>query len=154
MQIKIDDLRGPEIAALLQEHIHHMSSISPPESMHALDLNALRSPNITFWTAWEGNRLLGCCALKQLSSAHAEVKSMRTARTDLRKGVADKVLLVVVQTAQQRGYERLSLETGSQPEFAPARALYEKFGFTRCGPFGDYELDPLSVYMTKLLRTA
>jgi putative acetyltransferase len=151
MQIKIDDLRGVQIAALLQEHMDHMSSISPPESMHALDLNALRSPNITFWTAWEGEHLLGCGALKQLNSTHAEVKSMRTARTALRKGVAASVLTVVVNTARQRGYERLSLETGSQPEFVPARALYAKFGFTDCGPFGDYELDPLSVYMTKLL---
>ncbi len=152
MQIKIDDLRGPQIAALLQEHMDHMRAVSPPASVHALDLNKLRSPNITFWTAWDGAALLGCGALKTLNPAHAEVKSMRTARTHLRKGVAAKVLTVVVDTAQQRGYERLSLETGSQPDFAPARALYEKFGFTVCGPFEGYELDPYSVYMTKLLR--
>jgi putative acetyltransferase len=151
MMIKLDDLRGPEIARLLEEHLQGMRAISPPESVHALDLDALRKPEISFWTAWEDGALLGCGAIKQLDATHAEVKSMRTAAEHLRKGVAAQILGRIVEVAQQRGYRRLSLETGSMKEFAPAHALYASFGFEFCGPFADYAEDPHSVFMTKEL---
>jgi putative acetyltransferase len=151
MHIKIDDLQGPEIYALLQEHLRSMHAHSPPESVHALDLDALRKPNITFWTAWDGPTLLGCGALKALSSDHAELKSMRTATAHLQQGVAQAMLLHILAEAQRRAYARVSLETGSVEAFAPARNLYAKNGFTYCGPFADYTLDPFSVFMTKAL---
>ena len=149
MQIRPDDLRGPEIRALLEEHLRNMHEISPPESVHALDLEALRRPGITFWTAWSGAELLGCGALKELDPAHAEIKSMRTANAHRRKGVARAMLAHILAEAQARGYRRLSLETGSQPQFLPARQLYEAFGFTCCPPFGSYAEDPNSVFMTR-----
>jgi putative acetyltransferase len=151
LQLKIDDLRGPEIAKLLQEHLDNMHELGPPESVHALDLDKLRRPEITFWTVWEGKELAGCGALKALDATHAEVKSMRTAKTHLRKGVASMILKHLIATAQQRGYQRLSLETGTVSAFIPAQQLYASFGFTFCGPFADYKLDPNSVFMTKLL---
>jgi putative acetyltransferase len=151
MIIKIDDLRGPEVAALMHEHLEHMRSLSPIESVHALDLETLRKPNITFWTAWQDGQLLGSGALKELNSVHAEVKSMRTARAHLRKGVAEQILQTLISTASSRGYHRLSLETGPEPAFAAAQALYRKYGFTYCGPFEGYTPDPFSVYMTKTL---
>lgn len=151
-QLRIDDLRGPEIAALLQEHLDHMHSLSPPESVHALDLNKLRQPEITFWTVWsDGNALAGCGALKALDAQHGEVKSMRTAKPFLKQGVAQIVLQHLINTAQQRGYTRLSLETGPQASFAAAHELYRKFGFVECGPFADYALDPFSTFMTRTL---
>lgn len=149
MLIRVDDLAGPEIRALLEEHLADMRAISPPESVHALDLDGLRRPEITFWTAWSGNALLGCGALKELSPDHGEVKSMRTARAHRRSGVARAMLAHIVAEARRRGYERLSLETGSMAEFAPARALYERFGFGYCGPFAGYVDDPNSVFMTR-----
>lgn len=149
MLIRVDDLAGPEIRALLEEHLADMHAISPPESAHALDLDGLRRPEITFWTAWSGNALLGCGALKELSPDHGEVKSMRTARAHRRSGVARAMLAHIVAEARRRGYERLSLETGSMAEFAPARALYERFGFGYCGPFAGYVNDPNSVFMTR-----
>ncbi|MFO1309431.1 MAG: GNAT family N-acetyltransferase [Burkholderiales bacterium] len=126
-----------------------MRAISPPESVHALDLDGLRRPEITFWTAWSGNALLGCGALKELSPDHGEVKSMRTARAHRRSGVARAMLAHIVAAARRRGYQRLSLETGSMAEFAPARSLYERFGFRYCEPFAGYVDDPNSVFMTR-----
>jgi len=149
MEIRLDDLRGPEIRALLEEHLRNMHEISPPESVHALDLQALRHPAITFWTAWSGAALMGCGALKQLDATHGEVKSMRTANAHRRTGVAAAILGRIVEEAQARRYRRLSLETGSQPEFLPARRLYESFGFTYGQPFADYVEDPNSVFMTR-----
>lgn len=149
MLIRVDDLAGPEIRALLEEHLADMHAISPPESAHALDLDGLRRPEITFWTAWSGNALLGCGALKELSPDHGEVKSMRTARAHRRGGVARAMLAHIVAEARRRGYERLSLETGSMAEFAPARSLYERFGFRYCEPFAGYVDDPNSVFMTR-----
>ncbi len=151
MNIKVDDLRGPEIHQLLQEHLQSMALHSPPESVHALDIEALRQPEITFWTAWEGAQLLGCGALKELDTQHAEIKSMRTATSHLRKGVARKILAHIVDEAQRRAYRQLSLETGSANAFAPARKLYESFGFSCCGPFATYVQDPYSVFMTRML---
>ena len=151
MDIRIDDLRGPEIRALLEEHLAEMHENSPPESVHALDLDALRQPGITFWTVWSGGALAGCGALKELETTHGEVKSMRTARAFRRQGVARAVLEHILREAEQRKYHRLSLETGSMDAFLPARELYESFGFSYCPPFGDYALDPNSVFLTRVL---
>lgn len=148
MDIRIDDLRGPEIARLLQEHLDEMFLHSPPESVHALDLDKLRRPEITFWTVWNDGALMGCGALKALDAAHGEIKSMRTARDHLRKGVAATLMRHILRVARERGYRRLSLETGSPDAFLPARAMYERFGFEECGPFADYVEDPYSVFMT------
>jgi putative acetyltransferase len=151
MKIKIDDLRGPEIAELLTEHLRCMADVSPPESRHALNLDELRKPDITFWTAWDENELAGCGALKELDRAHGEIKSMRTAAAHLRKGVASMLLQHIISEAARRGYLRLSLETGSMPYFAPAHRLYRKFGFRICPPFGGYVEDPNSLFMTREL---
>jgi putative acetyltransferase len=152
MQIKIDDLSGPEIAALLEAHLKLMRDTSPPESVHALDLEALRAPEVTFWTVWDGASLLGCGALKALAPDHGEIKSMHTAAAARGRGVARAMLAHILDEARARGYRRLSLETGSMTAFAPARALYAGFGFGDCPPFGEYVLDPNSVFMTLELR--
>lgn len=151
MRIQIDDLTGAEVHALLEEHLANMYELSPPESVHALDLSKLRSPDITFWTVWDGALLLGCGALRQLTPTHGEVKSMRTPKALRGKGAGRAVLQHIVDEARSRGYRRLSLETGSQPGFEPARTLYRSFGFTPCGPFGDYREDPNSHFMTLAL---
>jgi putative acetyltransferase len=151
VHVETDDLSGPEIRALLEEHLRGMRSLSPPESVHALDIEGLRRPEITFWTVWGGGELLGCGALKELDPKHAEIKSMRTAAAHLRKGVAAHLLEHILGEAARRGYARLSLETGSQEGFEPARRLYARFGFTYCGPFADYVEDPNSVFMTREL---
>jgi putative acetyltransferase len=148
MLIRRDDLQGPEVAELLRLHLAHMALHSPPESIHALDLAALRAPEITFWTAWEGADLLGCGALKQLDPRHGEIKSMHTAARFRRSGIAAAMVRHIVDEARHRAYRRLSLETGSMEGFAPARALYAGFGFVPCGPFADYVLDPHSTFMT------
>lgn len=151
MHIQIDDLSGSEIYALLQEHLQEAALHSPPESVHALDIEALRKPDITFWTVWEGGELLGCGALKELDSRHAEIKSMRTSSLHRRKGVASSLLHHILAEAERRGYRRVSLETGSMEAFEPARKLYANFGFTYCGPFAEYVEDPYSVFMTRAL---
>ena len=151
MEIKVDNLSGPEIAAFLDEHIQDMRSVSPPESKHALDLPGLRKPEITFWTLWHEGAIAGCCALKQLDAHHGEVKSMRTAATLRRHGIAGGLLEHLIREARTRGYRRLSLETGAMPFFEPARTLYRKFGFAECGPFAAYKADPNSVFFTKVL---
>ena len=116
--------------------------------MHALNLDALRQRDITFYSAWEGAELVGCGALKELTTDHAEIKSMRTAAAHLRRGVASRMLRHLMDEARRRKYGRLSLETGASELFAPAQALYRKFGFKSCGPFGSYRDDPNSVFMT------
>jgi len=151
MEIKIDDLTGADIINLLQEHLNDMYLTSPPESVHALDLDALRKPDITFWTLWDGNKLAGCGAIRELDASHGEIKSMRTAQHFRRQGVAAKIMQHIIATAKNRNYQRLSLETGSMEYFAAARKLYESFGFEYCPPFGDYWDDPNSVCMTRLL---
>ena len=151
MRIELDDLTRPEIHALLEEHLQSMYELSPPESVHALDLDELRSPDITFWSVWDDETLVGCGALKQLDARHGEVKSMRTPARLRGRGAARAVLTHIVAEARRRGYERLSLETGVFDAFKPAQRLYESFGFAYCGPFADYVDDPNSVYMTKVL---
>jgi putative acetyltransferase len=148
MEIRRDDLSGREVAALLRVHLDHARTSSPPESVHALDLAALRAPEITFWTAWDGALLLGCGALKELDPTHGEIKSMHTAAAQRRRGVARRLLLHIVAQARSRAYRRLSLETGSMAAFAPARALYGGLGFVPCEPFAGYVPDPNSVFMT------
>ena len=154
MDIRIDDLQGQAIKDLLQVHLDAMHMHSPPESVHALDLDALRHPSITFWTAWEGEVLLGCGALQQLSPDHGELKSMRTAGGHLRKGVGRALLRHIEIAARTKGMQRISLETGSHTPFAAAQKLYASEGFTPCGPFADYATDPYSLFMTKLLTVS
>jgi putative acetyltransferase len=151
MEIRADDLSGPEIRALIQEHLRSMFLHSPPESVHALPIEALRKPEITFWSAWQDGELMGCGALKELDARHGEIKSMRTSARHLRKGVAARMVQHILEEANRRGYRRLSLETGSMAAFAPARTLYARFGFQPCGPFADYIDDPNSVFMTREL---
>lgn len=147
----MDDLSGVQVKALIAEHLQGMAADSPPESIHALNLDGLKKPEITFWCAWEGDDLLGCGAIKELDPEHAELKSMRTASAHLRKGVARKILAHIMEVATERGYKRISLETGSMDSFIPARKLYEDFGFEYCEPFADYILDPNSAFMTKTI---
>ena len=147
MRIEIDDLTRPQVLALLNEHLTNMYELSPPESVHALDVSKLRGSDITFWTVWEDSELLGCGALKELSPTHGEVKSMRTPQKMRRRGAGRAVLTHIVGVARERAYRLLSLETGSAEAFLPAQKLYESFGFTYCGPFGDYKDDPNSVFM-------
>jgi putative acetyltransferase len=149
--IKKDDLTGPKVAALLEDHLREMALHSPPESIHALDLDALRKPEITFWSVWDKDELVGCGALKQLGAHHAEIKSMRTAPSHRGKGIAKQMLKHILSEAERRGVTRLSLETGSMAAFDPARRLYSGFGFVYCDPFADYKEDPNSVFMTKEL---
>ena len=148
MEIREDDVRGPEILALLEAHLADVARHSPPESVHALDFEGLRAPDVTMWTAWEHGALLGCGALKEVDPHHGEIKSMRTAEAHLRRGVGTRILERLIGEARRRGYRRLSLETGSMEAFAPARRLYGRFGFEECPPFADYRPDPYSVYMT------
>ncbi len=151
MDIRIDDLTGFEVAELLGEHLQGMSLHSPPESIHALNLEGLKKPEITFWSVWEHDELVGCGALKELDGQHGELKSMRTATLHLRKGVAKRLLGHIIDEAKRRGYRRLSLETGSMDAFEPAKKLYESYGFQYCNPFSDYIGDPNSVFLTKEL---
>ncbi|QEY17260.1 GNAT family N-acetyltransferase [Cellvibrio sp. KY-GH-1] len=152
MEIRIDDLTSAEIAELLEEHLRDMYAASPPESVHALDLSKLRKPEITFWSAWVGSDLVGCGALKELEPGHAEIKSMRSANRFRGTGVGKKMLEHILQVARKRNYTRLSLETGTQDFFLPARKLYERYGFEYCGPFADYAEDPYSAFMTRVMN--
>lgn len=151
MEIRIDDLKGLEIIQLLCTHLQSMALQSPPESVHALDLDGLRKPEVTFWSAWQDLELMGCGALKELDPHHGEIKSMRTVSSHLRKGVASRLLRHILDEARRRSYRRLSLETGSTEGFEPARRLYARFGFEPCLPFADYIEDPFSVFMTREL---
>ena len=151
MHIRTDNLTGPAVHALLAEHLRAMHAHSPPETVHALDLERLRHPSIAFFTAWDGDDLLGCGALRRMDDASAEIKSMRTATPHLRKGVARAMLEHIVDEARRRGFRRLYLETGSVAAFVPAHRLYASCGFSVCGPFADYVLDEHSVFMTRAL---
>lgn len=148
MEIKTDGLTDPAVLELIGEHLRGMYATSPPESVHALDFDELRGADVTFYTAWDEKELLGCGALKRLDASHGEIKSMRTTRAHLRKGVAAAILRHIVTEARARGYERLSLETGSGGPFDAALRFYEKHGFEYCEPFADYALDPFSRFMT------
>lgn len=151
MNIEVDNPATPDVRALLEEHLHDMARHSPASSVHALDVEGLRRPEVTFWTARGGGELLGCGAIKELDPGHAEIKSMRTAAAHLRRGVARAVLNHLMAEARRRAYRRLSLETGAAAAFAPARRLYERSGFVLCEPFADYCEDRYSVFMTREL---
>ena len=147
MHIEIDDLSRPQVRALLEEHLSNMYELSPLDSVYALDLKALRSPDITFWTAWDETTLVGCGALKELTPTHGEIKSMRTPAATRGRGAGRYVLAHIISVAQDRGYTRLSLETGTHPAFEPAHNLYRSEGYKVSGPFGSYSSDPHSVFM-------
>lgn len=151
MRIIEDDLSGPEIRALLEEHFAGMLANSPEESCHFLDFEGLKGPGVTFWSVWNDAELMGCGALKEIDAQHGEVKSMRTHADQLRKGAAAAMLEHIIATAKARGYHRLSLETGSGSAFDAAHALYLRYGFVYCGPFANYEEDPFSRFMTLAL---
>jgi putative acetyltransferase len=148
MHIELDHPLRPDVLALLEEHLRHMHELSPPESVHALDVSALQRPEITFWSVRQEGLLLGCGALKELDRSHGEVKSMRTPQSLRRRGAGRAVLAHIIEEARRRGYRRLSLETGSMQAFRPAWCLYESFGFIHCTAFADYKPDPYSVFMT------
>ena len=152
MEIKLDDLSGPEMVVFLNEHLRDMIRITPAGSVHALDIEALKKTGITFCGVREGSMVIGCGALKELDSQHAEIKSMRTAASHLGKGVASHLLEYILGEARRRKYQRISLETGSFDAFRPARNLYIKFGFTYCEPFADYIPDSNSVFMMLKLK--
>ncbi|EFL00737.1 acetyltransferase [Streptomyces sp. SPB78] len=151
MDIAVDDLAGPAIAAFLEAHVSQLRALSPPESTHALDLDGLRVPEVTFWTARESGEIVGCCAVKRIAPGHGELKSMRTDPTRTRSGVASALLRHALDESRRAGLDRVSLETGADDFFFPARTLYAKFGFRPCPPFGTYREDPLSVFLTRTL---
>ncbi|MEM9624701.1 MAG: GNAT family N-acetyltransferase [Pseudomonadota bacterium] len=148
LSFRLDDLSGADVQGLLKTHLEELAPLSPPESQHALDLDGLRAPDVTFWSVWDGDRLVGIGALKELDRRHGEVKSMHTARARRGQGIAALTLEHIIAEARQRGYHRLSLETGSMATFSPAQALYSRYGFVDCPPFADYRLDPNSIFMT------
>lgn len=151
MRIVPDDLTAPAVRDLIAEHLDEMFATSPPESVHALPLASLESPDVTVWSAWDGDEVLGCGALKELDASHGEVKSMGTRAAARGRGVGAAILATILAEARARGYQRLSLETGSEEHFAPARRLYARHGFEECPPFADYTDDPNSVFMTRTL---
>ena len=151
MRIQRDAAPCEAVSRLLIQHLEQMHQISPPGSVHALDPEALRSPDLTFWSAWQDDELLGCGALKRLGKDRGEVKAMRTVDAHRRRGIAARILERILDEAVRRDYRTLYLETGAQPEFAPARALYTRYGFVPCGPFEGYTDDPNSAFMAKRL---
>ena len=148
MLIREGGLDEPSVIALLRQHLDAMHQFSPEDSVHALGVERLRGPDITFVAAWDGDDLMGCGALRELDPAHGEVKSMRTADAYLRRGVAAAIVEHLIDLARSRGYERVSLETGSGASFEAAHQLYARVGFVPCGPFGDYVPDEFSRYYT------
>jgi putative acetyltransferase len=153
MLIRIEDPINPDITALLNQHLDEMRSISPPESKHALDIEGLRVPEVVFWSVREEHgALMGCGALLKLDETRGEIKSMRTDPAHRRKGVAAQLLTHIIEHAHTTNLKHLSLETGSQDHFAPARALYARFGFRPCAAFASYKEDPNSVFMTRTLE--
>ncbi len=151
MEIREGGLEEPQVVALLEVHFAGMLANSPAGSCHFLDLSGLKGPDVTFWTAWDGDDLLGCGALKELDPVHGEIKSMRTAAEHLRRGTGAALVSHILRTARARGYKRVSLETGSGKAFDAAHALYRQFGFTECGPFADYKEDPFSRFLSRVL---
>ena len=151
MEIRINDVRNEKVMALLQAHHDDMLNHSPAESVHALDVTRLEVPEVTFFSFWIDNDLAGIGAVKELDTEHGEIKSMRTSNGFLRQGIAKKLLQHITELAQERNYRMLSLETGTAAAFKPAQRLYQDFGFKECAPFSDYEEDPYSMFMTKVM---
>ncbi|MBP1076669.1 putative acetyltransferase [Microbacterium terrae] len=154
LEIRVDDLSGADTQRMIARHLDGMHALSPAESCHALDIDGLRDPSVTFWSAWSDGELAGIAALKRLDADRGEIKSMRVDDAFLGRGVGRRLLERIIDEAVAAGLESLWLETGSTAEFLPARTLYERAGFTPCGPFADYREDPLSVFMTLTLRNA
>ena len=152
LSFRQDDLTGAEIRALIDHHVEGMRASSPACSVHAMPVERLRERDVTFWSAWREGQLAGCGALKELAPDHGELKSMRTASPFLRQGIGEQMLLHLIDEARRRGHRRVSLETGRGAAFEPAQALYEKHGFTECGPFGDYCEDAFCLFMTRTIR--
>ena len=152
MTIICGGLDDPRVHALLEHHLRTARAQTAPGSAHALDLSGLKSPDVMFWSAWDGERLLAVGALKRLSAADGEIKSMHTAEDGRRRGVGSAIVRHILAEARAMGLTRVSLETGSWDYFRPARALYGKHGFVECGPFGEYVEDPNSIFMTLELR--
>lgn len=148
MQIEMDDVSRPQVLALLEEHLRNMHEITPQGQVFAFDANKLRGSEITFWTAWQHDLLLGCAALQELSPTQGEVKSMRTPANLRRQGAGKALIQHILQVSRQRGYRDIFLETGNHPHFIPAQALYRRIGFRECGPFGDYKENGFSVFMS------
>lgn len=151
IEIQSADLDTPEFAALVETHAELMLSLSPPGSCHFLPMDGLKRSDVTVWEMRDGDTLVGCGALQHLSDTHGEVKSMHTLARYRGAGLGRRMLEHVIAVAEQRGYDRLSLETGSMDGFKPSRTLYRRFGFEVCPPFGDYVEDPNSVFMTRAL---
>ena len=154
MHIETDNLSRPQVHALLQEHLDNMYELSPPDQVFALDLAKLRVPEITFWTIWDDTLLVGCGALRELSSTHGEIKSMRTPSAARRRGAGRALLQHIIFTSRSRGYKMLSLETGSHSAFGAAQSLYRSHGFSLSGPFGDYLPNEHSVFMQLQLSSS
>jgi len=151
--VAVDDPRRPDILDLLERHLAFAHEIGPPEGVFALDVEGLVDPKVTFLSARVDGTLLGVGAIKELDTTHAEIKSMHTLAAARRRGAASAILERLIAVARERGYTRVSLETGSMEEFAPARALYAKAGFVECGPFADYPPIWSSTFMTLELET-
>lgn len=149
--IALDDPRAADVSALLGTHLALMNAQSPPEEVHALDVEGLADPAVTFVSYRVAGELLGVGALKDLGDGHGEVKSMHTSQAARGRGVGGAIVVHLLDLARSRGLTRVSLETGTPEEFAHARALYARHGFTECGPFGDYVLSPWSTFMTREL---
>ena len=149
--IRQDDLSGELIRNLIARHLRGMHENSPPGSVHAFDIDKLRDPSVTFWSAWVGDEIVGCGALERLDANRGEIKSMRVDDRFLGHGVGRAVLEHILWQAQALGLGSVWLETGSADAFLPALRLYESAGFARCGPFGEYTADPFSVFMTRTL---
>jgi putative acetyltransferase len=151
IRIVLDDLTGEPTRALIARHLAGMHQNSPPESCHAFDVGKLKSPDVTFWSVWVGDRIAGCGALKQLDARRGELKSMRVADAFLGQGIGRAMLDHLIAEARARSLESLWLETGSAAAFTPALRLYESAGFTRCGPFDGYKEDPFSIFMSRAI---
>jgi putative acetyltransferase len=148
LRIEIDDVSKAQVLALLEEHLRNMYELSPPEHVFAFDAGKLRAPGIVVWTAWQDETLLGCAALKELSATQGEIKSMRTPAKLRRQGAGRALLEHILRVSRERGYRELFLETGTHPAFVPAQALYRSVGFRQCGPFGPYEENGSSFFMS------
>ena len=148
LRIELDDLSRPPVIALLEEHLRNMYEVTPPDKVFAFNASKLKAPEISFWTAWDGEALLGCAALKELSPTQGEIKSMRTPSALRRTGAGRALLNHIIEVARSRGYRAVYLETGCQSAFVPAQTLYGSAGFTRCGPFGSYSENGNSVFMS------
>lgn len=151
LRIRIDDLSSAQSQALIAEHLAGMHAHSPPSHVNALAIQALRAPDVTFWTAWTGDEICGCGALKELGITSGEIKSMRTRPGFLNRGVGQAILNEIQVAAKIRGYEALYLETGTGPAFEAAHALYIKNGFAWCDAFDNYIATDFNVFMVKPL---